>query len=254
MSRVDLHFHLLPGVDDGADTVAESVALAAAAAAEQTCTVVATPHVRPGFVTDVFELPERVRELELRLIEEGVGVALRCGGELAHYMVGSLTQAELELIANGPPGARWLLVESPFAGLSEDFTAATDELRDRGFAVVVAHPERAAGSGEGEGAEALRHEERCGSMLQVNAWSLAGRHGVEAQDIARALLMSGRAQLIASDAHGGERAPALALGVEFAEHAGFTAAAAERLVGSNPRRLLERGLSSAAASVAGADY
>jgi protein-tyrosine phosphatase len=242
MGRVDIHFHLLAGVDDGAESLEESVALAAAAEADGTTTIVATPHVRSGFVTDVFELPERVGELEERLADQGMSVSVRCGGELGHYMVGSMSQAELEVIANGPPTARWLLVESPFAGLTEEFTTATDELRDRGFGVVVAHPERAAGCDAGEGAEVIRHELAHGSMLQVNGWSLAGQHGPEAQQIACELVTSGRAQLVASDAHGGERSPALELGVEFAQHAGLASAEAERLVSTNPRRLLERGL------------
>jgi protein-tyrosine phosphatase len=242
MQRADLHFHLLPGLDDGASSIDESVELAATAAAEGTRVIVATPHVRPGFVTDVTQLSERVRELAARLEREHLEISVRCGGELAHYMVTRLGQHELDLIANGPRGARWLLVESPFKGLDDEFTAATDELRARGFSVVVAHPERAAGAGFGPGAAAIRHELFCGSLLQVNAWSLAGRHGPEAQMVACDLVATRRAHLVASDAHGGSRQPALSLGVEFAEHAGLDPFAAERLVSVNPLRLLERGL------------
>jgi hypothetical protein len=59
-------------------------------------------------------------------------------------MAGRLTQNELESISQGPPGRRWLLLEAPFAGMYEGYTAAADEPRERGFAVVVGHPERAA--------------------------------------------------------------------------------------------------------------
>src|SRR3954449_5949640 len=143
MSYADIHFHILPGIDDGPSSMDESIALAAAAVADGTRTVVATPHVRPGFLTDVSDLPDRVRELTERLDREQIGLAVRRGAELGHDMVGRLSQAELDSVAHGPPGGRWLLVETPFVGLGEEFTAATDELRDRGFAVVVAHPERA---------------------------------------------------------------------------------------------------------------
>lgn len=248
MGHVDIHFHLLPGVDDGARSIDESVALAAAAAAEGTATIVATPHVRRGFVTDVGELPERIAEVEARLADEGIEVELRCGGELAHPMVGSMTQPELELIANGPPGGRWLLVESPFAGLTAEFTAATDELRDRGFGIVVAHPERAAGTSGYS--DALRHELARGSLLQVNAQSLAGRHGVGAQAVAHELVRTGNAHLIASDAHGPARPPALKLGVERARESGLGSAQAEQLVSATPRRLLERGLRTSAYAAA----
>src|SRR3712207_2473476 len=143
MSYVDIHFHILPGVDDGPSSMDESLALAAAALVDGTRCVVATPHVRPGFLEEVSELPDRVRELEARLAREGIGLAVRRGAELGHQMVGRLSQGELESIAHGPPGGRWLLVETPFSGFGDEFSRATDELRDRGFAVVVAHPERA---------------------------------------------------------------------------------------------------------------
>jgi len=235
----DIHFHLLPGVDDGPSSMDESVALAAAAVADGTSVVVATPHVRAGFVTDVSDLPDRVRELEERLAREGIGLAVRRGAELGHDMVGRLSQAELDSVAHGPPGGRWLLVETPFVAPGDEFTAATDELRDRGFAVVVAHPERARDS---FGASALRHELACGSLLQVNAWSLVGRHGPEAFENAHALLRAGAVGLIASDAHGGRRQPALTFGVAACGQAGVTGHDAQRLAAATPHRLLERGL------------
>lgn len=238
MSYADIHFHILPGVDDGPSSMDESVALAAAAVADGTRTVVATPHVRPGFVTDVSDLPDRVRELNERLAREGIGLAVRPGAELAHYMVGRLGQAELDTVAHGPPGGRWLLVETPFVALDDEFTAATDELRDRGFAVVIAHPERA----RGPAGAVLRHERERGSMLQVNAWSLVGRHGPEAYEKAHEMLRARTVGLIASDAHGGVRQPALTIGVAACGQAGFNAHDAQRLVGTVPHRLLERGL------------
>src|SRR5439155_13615423 len=88
MTYADIHFHLLPGVDDGPSSMDESVALAAAAVADGTSVVVATPHVRAGFVTDVSDLPDRVRELEERLAREKIGLAVRRGAELGHEMVG----------------------------------------------------------------------------------------------------------------------------------------------------------------------
>jgi protein-tyrosine phosphatase len=246
MSYADIHFHILPGVDDGPSSMDESVALAAAAVADGTTVVVATPHVRSGYLTDVSDLPDRVRELRERLAREQIGLAVRRGAELGHDMVGRLTQTELDSVAHGPPGGRWLLVETPFVGLDGAFTAATDELRDRGFGVVVAHPERARDSA----GATLRHELESGSMLQVNAWSLVGRHGPEAYERAHAMLRAGSVGLIASDAHGGRRQPALTLGVGACGQAGMSAREAQRLVGSTPHRLLERGLVVPALAVA----
>lgn len=238
MSYADIHFHILPGVDDGPSSMDESVALARAAVEDGTRVVVATPHVRSGFLTDVSELPDRVRELKERLARDGIGLAVRRGAELGHDMVGRLSQVELDSIAHGPPGGRWLLVETPFVALGGEFTAATDELRDRGFAVVIAHPERARESATA----VLRYELERGSMLQVNAWSLVGRHGPEAYEKAHALLRAGQVGLIASDAHGGVRQPALTIGVAACGQAGLNRHDAQRFAASVPHRLLERGL------------
>lgn len=140
---VELHFHLLPAVDDGPSTMADSLELARFAAEQGTGTVVATPHVRPDFVDDVWDLPGRVAELRAALATEGVPLTVLCGAELGHTMVGRLGQPELELLAQGPFGARWLLVEAPFEAIGEDFHEATAELRDRGFGVLIGHPDRA---------------------------------------------------------------------------------------------------------------
>ena len=162
MSHADIHFHLLHGVDDGPETLADSVALARAAVADGTRTVVCTPHVRTDFVTEPLDVVELVRELREALAHAGVPLELRCGGELGHDLAGTLSQPQLEAIAQGPAGNRWLLVEAPFDGLTGDFRAATAELRERGFGVVIAHPERVAFA-ETDGLEALRLELAQGS-------------------------------------------------------------------------------------------
>jgi protein-tyrosine phosphatase len=145
MDHVDLHFHLLPGVDDGPADLPASLELARAAREAGTGAIVATPHVRPDLgTTDAREIEGRVNELRASLAAAGVRLEVSCGGELGHEMAFVLRQDELELLAQGPPGARWLLVETPFDGIGEDFHAATAELRARGFGVLVAHPERSA--------------------------------------------------------------------------------------------------------------
>ena len=238
---VDLHFHLLPGVDDGPETIEESVELARAAAAEGTDTIVATPHVRTHFVTDVSDLGDRVREVSAAIAEAGIPVQVRCGGELGHGMVGRLRQEELESIAQGPPDGRWLLVEAPFAGLGSDFHDATGELRDRGFSVLIAHPERSADAVL-DGCAGLRRELQQGSLAQVNSQSLTGDHGEDAARGAREIVGSGLAAVIASDAHGPTRPPALVAARERLLAQGISADTARVLTLSGPRRLLARGI------------
>lgn len=240
MNRNDLHFHALPGVDDGPADMAAALALAADAVADGTATAVATPHVRLGHVNDVSELPDRVAELQLALIREGIPLRLRVGGELGHNMVGRLSQGELDTIAQGPPGARWILLEAPFGGLGPAFHDAADELRFRGFGVLIAHPERA--RLVGDGLAGIRHEVLSGSALQVNVWSIAGRHGAEPHDVAMRLVGEGLATVVASDAHADWRRPLLSRAIADLEHAGIDRMTISALAVTGPRRLLEAGL------------
>ncbi len=239
--RTEIHCHLLPGVDDGARDLGDSLAMAAVAAADGTGTIVATPHVRSDFVADPAIVREVFSELSEAVLRAGIPVNLCRGGELGHDLVGRLGQADLETIAVGPPGGRWLLVEAPFEGLDEAFEAATDELRDRGFGVVIAHPERAAGVLEGADPPLYR-ELRSGSVLQVNHWSLTGAHGAEAEVAARELLRLGLIDVLASDAHPGWRRPTLSVGAAAAVATGATAAEAQALVARHPAALVRDGL------------
>jgi len=241
MARVDIHFHLLPGVDDGPVSMDQSVVLARAAVAEGTQAVVVTPHVRIDQITDVSDLPERVSAVEEELRRESIHLRLLCGAELGWEMVGRLTQAELETVALGPTGARWVLVESPFEGLLPELSSAIEELHDRGFGVVLAHPERAPGVLD-DGARVLRAELARGTLAQVNAWSLTGHHGAAAEIAGTRLLRAGLVSLLASDAHGGWRMPALSRAHERAVELGLGPRAATRLVEGFPSRLLARGL------------
>jgi protein-tyrosine phosphatase len=249
MRSADLHFHLLPGVDDGPSDIEQSLDLARAAVAEGTDTVVATPHVRSDYVTDVQELRERVDEMRARLAAAGIGLAVLRGGELGHEMIGRLRQDELDALAQGPPGARWLLVETPFGGIGADFHAATDELRDRGFGVLVAHPERSVDAITC-GSAGLRRELAAGSLAQVNAMSLAGRHGEDAEAAGLALVHEGLVSVVASDAHGPTRPPALTLARRAMLERGVPERVALSLTESVARRLLARGIGPARALAA----
>ncbi|MGH2803794.1 MAG: CpsB/CapC family capsule biosynthesis tyrosine phosphatase [Thermoleophilaceae bacterium] len=242
MNRVDLHFHLLPGVDDGPADLDASLELARAALAEATRTVVATPHVRPDLgLTDAREIRDRVRELRAALATARIPLDVRRGGELGHELVFDMPREELDLLAQGPPGARWLLVETPFDGIGADFHAATAELRERGFGVLLAHPERSADAAL-DGSAGLRHELVAGSLAQLNALSLTGGHGEEARACAWTLLGGGMATVVASDAHGPTRPPALRLARRALVEGGQPARAADALIEAWPRRLLEGGI------------
>jgi protein-tyrosine phosphatase len=250
MNQADLHFHLLPGVDDGPADLTASLELARAAVADGTDTVLATPHVRLDIgLTDAPEIHERVGELRLALAAARVRLDLRCGGELGHDVVARLGQNDLELLAQGPARARWLLVEAPFEGIGADFHAATTELRERGFGVLVAHPERSADAIL-DSAAGLCRELDAGSLAQVNALSLTGEHGEEAEAAAQALIARGLVAVVASDAHGPSRPPALRRARAALVAAGTPPRAADALTVSGPVALLARGIQPRAAVAA----
>jgi protein-tyrosine phosphatase len=247
MSHAEIHFHLLPGIDDGPSSIEETVALAAAAAADGTGTIVATPHVHPVFDTDISTLPDRVGEVGARLAAERIPIKVVCGAELAHDMVARVSDSELETIAHGPSGRRWLLLEAPLSGIQDDYTFAAEELRDRGFGVVVAHPERAMTTGE-VGWRVIERELGAGSALQINAWSVAGLCGEHMRTTALTLLRRAAGAVIASDAHGGSRMPALEMAIDALASTGVSDP--RRFVDAGPRALLEHGLSHGAKSLA----
>jgi len=242
VQRAELHFHLLPDVDDGPADIDEAIALARLAVADGTSLATVTPHVhnlrRRGLV---HELPARVREVAAALRRAGVPLELRSGAELAQRDVALLDDAGLEAIAQGPPGARWVLLEAPlFSDDLDGFLAATAEVRARGFGTLIGHPERCAMLMERDGAIAA--ERRAGARLQVNGSSLTGYHGAGPQARGLELVRSGAADVIASDAHGASRPPVLSAAVDAVVADGMPRAAAESLVSAMPRALLRHGL------------
>jgi protein-tyrosine phosphatase len=242
VTRVDLHLHLLPGVDDGARDEATAVAHAARMVAAGVRVATVTPHVgNPYFDVDLWSIPERCAALQRTLDEEGLPLRLRHGGEVHPEAAADLTVAELEVIAHGPRGARWVLAEVPFAGIDDRFLDGLQAIRGRGFGVVIAHPERAAGILDG-GLARLRPAMEAGAVLQVNACSLLGRQGPEALAAAEHMIRVRLAYIIASDGHPGHRDHTLTDGEIVAGAAGASPAQIVQLTQANPRFLLRHGL------------
>jgi protein-tyrosine phosphatase len=243
LQRAELHFHLLPDVDDGPVDLDEAVEVARLAVADGTSLVTVTPHVRDLLRGGILgELPARVHEMEVALLRAAVPLELRTGAELAQDDVALLGDRELDAIAQGPAGARWVLLEAPlFGGDLGGFLAATAEVRARGFGTLIGHPERCAPLMEADGAVAA--ERRAGARLQVNGSSLTGRHGRDARAWGIELLRTGRADVIASDAHRPARPPVLSAALDALAAAGVPRA--EAFAGAAPRALLKHGIAPA---------
>ena len=242
MSFVDLHLHLLPGVDDGAPTLDHAVEHARRLVDQGVDRVAVTPHIgHPQWEVDPLEVTHRTTELAGVLAEVGIALRLHPGGELHHERLTTWSDAELSAVAHGPAGARWVLAEVPFTGVDEAFAAGIAELRARGFGALVAHPERAAGFLD-RGLDLLRPALSAGALLQVNVCSLLGRHGAEARHAAEYLVRNRLAFVLASDGHPGTRVHTMRTGFDLARSAGATAIEAWRLTQDNPRFLLRHGI------------
>ncbi len=244
MSYVDLHCHLLPGLDDGAATWEDTLRHARRLHAEGVRDVACTPHVKrdefPG--VPIRELAARVAEAQRVVSEAGLAVRLHPGAELAHPDALLLPEADLARIAQGPEGRRWLLLECPFEGFDDDFALAFRRLQGLGYGLLLAHPERSAGLLGGDGLGRLRPLLAQGALLQVNVCSLLGNHGLDAQDAAVRLVREGLAYCLASDGHPGSREQTLQLGFHLLLRAGASSTQAYKLTQANPRLLLRDGV------------
>lgn len=244
MSYVDLHCHLLPGLDDGAATVEDALAHARRLHHEGVRDVACTPHVKraefPGVALE--GLAALLLATQRAIVADGLAVRLHGGGELAHPDALVLGHEQLDLIAMGPDDARWLLLECPFEGVDDSFLAAADRLDRFGYGILIAHPERSPGLLEGDGLERLEPLLRQGALLQVNVCSLLGNHGLDVQDAAVRLVRAGLASCVASDGHPGTREHTLQLGFHLLLRAGASSGQAYRLTQANPRLLLRNGI------------
>lgn len=232
-TRVELHFHLLPDVDDGPRTLDAAIALARVAVADGTGLVVCTPHVH---LVNVSSLPDRVSALEAALRAAQIPLQVAAGGEIRPGT--RPTTAELEILAQGPPGRRWVLLEAPLEPEFIDvFHADADELESRGYGLLIGHPERCAPLMAPGGG--LQERLRRGAQLQVNASSLTGAHGRRSRDAGFDLVARGLVTALASDAHGVQRPPLLEAAVRTLAARGMDG---EALVVDGPRRLLCDGI------------
>ena len=200
---IDLHAHLLPGIDDGPESMSEAVAMGRAASAAGMTIAAATPHVDYlyGVVPD--ELPGRVDALRAALGEAGVALEVVRGGELAPERVGDLSRDELAAIGLG--GGPWILLECPLTPGDRSLAPATAHLQALGFRVLLAHPERSPSVHRDPGE--LRRLVASGARCALTASAFEGRFGRAARRMADRLLHEGLAHVLTSDAHDERRRP-----------------------------------------------
>ncbi|MBF0626220.1 MAG: capsular biosynthesis protein [Magnetococcales bacterium] len=237
LQRIDLHCHILPGVDDGPQDLDNALGMARMAVADGTGLLVATPHFQPGTWDTTLDQVARAAALFREALQrEDIDLELRWAGEvrLGPEVLGRLRRRDLPCL---DPDRRFLLLEFPHPEIPPGALYQVELLRLAGYSPVIVHPERNGTIRKRPGA--LRPFVELGCRFQITAGSLCGEFGSSAQAAARALLERGWVDVIASDGHSFyRRHPVLADGLREATRlVGETAA--RRLVIDTPRAILE---------------
>ena len=193
-ARVDLHCHILPGIDDGAVDLGDSVEMAAQAAEDGIRVICATPHIRHDHDVIIEELEARVGELNRELRRRGIPVTVAGGGEVAETILQHLDRAELERVTLGE-GGRWILLEPAPGPLSDSLEAAVEDLHRHGFDALIAHPERHIGHDLEDRLAALIAD---GALVQATADHLAAPETAAGM---AALARRGLVHVLGSDSH-----------------------------------------------------
>jgi protein-tyrosine phosphatase len=195
---VDLHTHVLPGIDDGARDLAEAVEIVRTMADDGTRIVAATPHVRDDYPTTPDQMEGALRLLQAAVDKAGIEIELRGGGEIAVSALGDLDAATLARFGLGG-NPQLLLLEMPYYGWPLSLSHHCERLLRNDIVPVLAHPERntvvAAHTRE------LAQLVRSGMVVQLTAAAVDGRLGRSAASSARLLVDLELAHMISSDAH-----------------------------------------------------
>jgi protein-tyrosine phosphatase len=198
VAMVDIHHHLLFGLDDGANSIETSVAMARLAAAEGITHVVCTPHANSHFDFDPQVNALKTEELRTRLAAEGIALTLGKGCDF-HLSFDNVQHAKVDPSRFSINGLGYLLVEVPDYGLPPALTETFYELQLAGLTPILTHPERNP-TLQSE-PNRLKDWLRGGVLIQVTADSLTGHKGKHAQRMAHELLEKRWVHFLATDAH-----------------------------------------------------
>lgn len=203
---VDLHCHILPGIDDGARDLEASLDMARAAVADGIDVIVATPHwPYESEPTPAARILELTAELQYELDQAQIPLRVVPGHEcvITPELPDELASGGALAFGNGK--ARYALLETPYHHLPYYLRDIVFQVQSRGFASIIAHPERNPIIQNDPGQ--LVEYVRSGCLVQVTAGSLTGQWGAASKKTGLALFRRGLAHIIASDAHSANSRP-----------------------------------------------
>ena len=207
---IDIHSHILPGIDDGSKNMEMSIKMLKIAKASGTKIIVATPHyIRGRYENHYDEISILHQELKLAAIDADINIEILLGQEvmLDKYALNLCKEEKIR----GINGTSYMLIEFPMDKLPRDAMDLIYELRILDIKPILAHPERYEYIIEAPTAINDFIEEGC--LFQINAGSIQGLFGKKVQKCAKLLVREGLINFIASDAHSiNRRCPGLAEG------------------------------------------
>ena len=233
---IDLHCHLLPGVDDGAPDLATSLAMARIAAADGIKVIACTPHIYPGmYDNNGPAIRQAVAELQLRLEEAGISLRLTLGADthIAPDLVASLRAGRAPTLHD----SRYFLLEPPHHVAPPRLGEIVFNLLAAGYVPVITHPERLSWIEDYYGIFVELAGK--GAWLQVTSGSLTGRFGPTAQYWGERLLDEGWVHILATDSHGVKRRPPLLAEGQRAAERWVGKEEAVHLVWTRPKGILD---------------
>lgn len=235
---IDIHAHILPGIDDGAPDLTAALEMAALAAESGVSVLAATPHCMDFADRSNFWGPELIRHLQnfrAELKNAGIPLTVVPGMEVfgTEQVPALLRQKKLL----GLNGSHYLLIEFPFHSYAAQATEVLEEVLAAGMWPVIAHPERYAYVQDDPRLLNLWAEMGC--LLQINKGSLLGRFGQQIQQLAMELVARRFAFAVASDAHSPDIRTTWMKDVQHLLQEEFSDAAAAALLERNPLKLLK---------------
>jgi protein-tyrosine phosphatase len=211
---IDLHCHILPGIDDGAQRMQVSLEMARMAAEDGIKTLACTPHIYPGMYENTVEIIRTgTNALRAAIAEAGIALNLTYASD-THVVPDLIDKLRTGAIPTFNAG-RYFLLEPPHHVAPPNFEGYVFNIMAAGFVPIITHPERL--SWIEQDYDIFVRLAKNGAWMQLTAGSVSGRFGSNARYWAERMLDEGLVHILATDAHGSERRPPwLREGVEAA--------------------------------------